>query len=287
MTRAARLLGLLGGSLAAAAWAAPPRHAGLLPGEGSTYRLSVGPIEGARARMSVGPPLDRGGVTLVAVQGEAETISLVNLVAPVTASYKVVLDAATLLPREINSAEKGLRNRSYHSLIDGGRTLDIELISAKKNGRVVRHLSREIRDPISAYFALRASRLHDGDVVEIDVLDGLFIWRSHVRVADHQPLQLGDADHPSSAESPAIHLEGTLVRVDDAGRPVPKVKPRALAAWIADDSSRTLLRAEFDSELGRARLDMTSFQPPAKHVPLAPPHQPLPGLYAADGKRLE
>ncbi len=255
------------------------------PGEGFTYLLSVGPIEGARARMSVGLPVRRDGRVLVAVQGEAETISLVNLVAPVTAAYQLVVDASTLLPREITSNERGLRNRSFHSLVDG-RALDIELISAKKNGRTQRRLSREIRDPLSAYFVLRALRLKEGDELELDVLDGLYIWRSHLRVAGREPIQLA-GPNPDSKPSPpmaAIRLEGTLLRVDDAGVPTPHIAKRKLVAWLADDASRALLRAEFDSELGRAKLEMTSYQPPAKAPRLERAAQVPPGVYAADGK---
>jgi hypothetical protein len=287
MLRFVLVLAVLPSLVCSIVQAAPPSGSviGVRPGEGFTYRLSVGPIEGARARMSVGAPVRRDGHMLVAVQGEAETISLVNLVAPVTAAYKLVLDASTLLPREITSTERGLRNRTFHSLVDG-RALDITMTSAKKNGRALRKLSREIRDPLSAYFVLRASRLKDGDELELDVLDGLYIWRSHLRVVRREPIELAGLS-PDSKPLPAmqaIRLEGSLVRVDDAGVPTPKIRKRSLAAWIGDDASRPLLRAEFDSELGRAKLEMTSYEAPAKAPRLERAAQVPPGVYAADGK---
>src|SRR5262245_12609849 len=115
------LIGLIAVGARAEETPASPRpidHPGLRPGEAYTYRFNVGPIEGARARMSVGLPVTREGRTLVAVQGEAETLSLVRLVAPVSASYVLTLDADTLLPQEITSTEKGMRDRKFHSLVD-------------------------------------------------------------------------------------------------------------------------------------------------------------------------
>jgi len=145
-------------------------QAGVQPGEAFTYRFSVGPIEGARARMSIGEPVVRDGHSLLAVQGEAETISLVNLVAPVNANYKLIVDASTLLPQEVTTVERGMHERSFHSTLVG-RTIDLEVIAANRNLKAKRVLPREVRDPLSAFFALRASRLADGNKLELDVQD--------------------------------------------------------------------------------------------------------------------
>ncbi len=268
----------LGAVLAVAAPAAA--HPGLHPGEAFTYAFSVGPIAGARARMSVGLPVRRDGRSLVAVQGQAETISIVSLVAPVDAAYQVILDAETLLPQEVTSTERGLRERRFHSLI-AGRTIDLEIVSPKRNAKVRRTTAREVRDPLSAYFVLRAAALAIGDRFELDVLDGAVIWRASLRVTAHEPVRLGEASDHLGPPQPAIRLDGTLVRIDDAGRAVPRVAPRTLACWLADDPSRALLRAEFDSELGRARMELTSYLPPRRRATTATAAVELPGVVRA------
>jgi hypothetical protein len=258
----------------------PARHPGLRPGEAFTYRLSVGPIEGARARMSIGMPVQTNGHQLVAVQGEAETVSLVSLVAPVNAVYTLVLDAQALLPREVTTVERGLKERRFHSRLDG-RALDLEVVSPQRTTKMKRTLPTEARDPLSAFFALRASALRDGEHVELDVIDGAALWRTQLRVVGRETIRLnedrGEGVAPSAPQR-AIKVEGTLQRIDDAGNPAPRGVPkRTLVAWISDDPTRALLRASFDSTLGRARLEMTSYLPPPRSARWSR-QGPLPGL---------
>jgi len=261
---------------APAARTAPPiDHPGIRPGEAYTYRFSVGPIEGARARMSVGLPVVKDGRPLVAVQGEAETLSLVRLVAPVSAAYVLTLDAGTLLPREVTSTEKGMRDRRFHTVLDG-RALDLEVTSPQKSHRSRRVLSREARDPLSAYFALRAHTLKPGGTIGLDVLDGAALWRLKLRVSEREDIRLDENGLNPRPPVRAIRLDGTLQRIDDQARPMAKPAPRQITLWLSDDTTRVLLRAAFDSELGRALLELTSYVPPKRRDRALP--APLPGL---------
>lgn len=253
--------------LAGIAFGSPTPRLGLRPGEAFTYRFSVGPIEGARARMSVGLPAQQGGRSLIAVQGQAETISLVSLVAPVHASYQLVIDAATLLPREVTTAERGLRERKFHSVLDG-RALDLEVVSPTRSNRMKRTLPREARDPLSAYFALRAAALTAGEELDLDVLDGAALWRARLKVAGREDVRLNQESPTPSPPLHAIRIEGRLERIDDAGRSLGR-PARTITCWLSDDAARALLKASFDSDLGRASLELTSYLPPA-HVAQRP-----------------
>lgn len=261
----------------------PPLHlkAGVRPGEAFIYTLSVGSIVGARARMSVGLPVQKDGRVLVGVQGEAETTELVRLLAPVTASYVLTLDLGSMLPREVLSTEKGLRDRSFHSFLDGS-TLNQELQSTLRNAKTRRVLSREIRDPLSAYFALRAQELAPRTEIDFDVLDGSALWRTHLKVIGVEQIRLGEGDDTGKPvpRVSAIHIEGTLFRIDDQGHPIAKIPRRTVSCWLSDDRDRVLLDARFDSDLGKAQLRLLSYLPAkaprkleAKLVPSA-----LPGL---------
>jgi hypothetical protein len=242
----------------------PPLHlkAGIRPGEAFLYTLSVGQIVGARARMSVGIPVTKDGHALVAVQGEAETTELVRLLAPVTASYVLTLDLGTMLPREVLSREKGLRDRSFHSFLSG-TTLDQELTSTLRNAKTKRALTREIRDPLSAYFALRAQELLPGTEIDFDVLDGSAVWRTHLKVIGPEEIRLDEGMENAKPSPPykSIHIEGTLFRIDDQGHPITRVAKRAVSCWLSDDRDRVLLNARFDTDLGKATLRLTSYIP--------------------------
>ncbi len=253
-------------------------HPGVRPGEAFTYRFSVGAIEGARARMSIGAPATNDGHRLVAVQGHAETIALVALVAPVNDTYQLVLDADTLLPRELNTVERGMRERRFHTLFDG-RAIDVDMTSATRKLHTKRSLAREVRDPLSAYFTLRAASLVNGQQLELDVLDGMNVWRAQLHVVGREQIRLSEDSPRPPAPVRAIHLEGTLTRIDDQARAIVKVAPRTISCWLSDDAARALLRASFDSELGRARLELTSYTPPQKKDPVRP--AALPGVVIA------
>ncbi len=236
--------------------------AGVRPGEAFLYTLSVGSIVGARARMSVGRPVTRDGHSLVAVQGEAETTDLVRLVAPVTASYVTTIDLGTLLPRDVLSTEKGLRDRSYQSTLQGN-VLDQELRSTLRNAKTKRTLPRELRDPLSAYFALRAQELASGTEMDFDVLDGAAVWRTHMKVVGLEQInpREGEENAPPTPKVNTIHLEGTLFRIDDLGRAITRIPKRVVSCWLSDDRDRILVLARFDTDLGRAELRLTTYLP--------------------------
>jgi len=141
------------------------RADGFQPGEAFTYKFSVGIVEAGRARMSVGMPETLPGGRLVAVQGDAHSSSWLRWIARLDDTYKVILDATTMLPRKVSSHETGVRERRIESEMEG-RRLKIEMTSLGQRGRWARTLAGPPADPVGALFLLRAARLADGDVVE-------------------------------------------------------------------------------------------------------------------------
>jgi Protein of unknown function (DUF3108) len=240
-------------ALAAPAGAHPGGHPGALAGEAFTFRFSVGPVESGRARMSVGIPVEKNGRRLVAVHGQAETLPWLSIVAKMNDDYRLVLDADTLLPVEVVSIEHGLRERRIDTAVNG-RQVDVSLSSKKESGRSRRRLPEDARDPLSALFAVRAAPLGDGDHLEMLIVDGMALWRSKIQVR-RERLRLENEER----SRPAVRLDGENQRLDDAGKPAPQ-PPRHYTVWLSDDAARVLLRMEADTDLGRAALELTSYQ---------------------------
>jgi hypothetical protein len=257
-----RLATLLG-ALCAACPAYALSHPGARPGEAFTYRFSVGPVESGRARMSVGPVATRGGRHVLAVHGQAESAPWLSIFARVNDDYQLLLDAATLLPRSVVTVESGFRERRIATQLDG-RAIDIEVRARKEGGRAKRVLPRLARDPLSSLFLLRAAPLRPGDALEFDVIDGPALWRCTLWVRARETVRL-ESDAPGSAARPAIRVDGELRRIDDGGRPVP-IPTRHLNCWLSDDGDRVLLRSSLDTDLGRASIELTSFDRPPRRT---------------------
>jgi hypothetical protein len=247
------MLGALVLGMARLAAAASFAHPGVRPGEAMTFRLYLGGIETGRARMSVGHPMHKDGRRLVAVHGQAETTSIMKIVARMDEDYQLVLDAGTLLPREVVSVEHGMRDRRIASRVDG-RAIAHDVRLGEQRGASKRVAPTEVRDPLCAFFALRALALASGDVLRLDVLDGTVLWRTRLTVR-REPLRLGD----QARAREAIRIDGETARIDDAGRPLAGAT-RHLSVWMSDDGDRALLRMECDTDLGRAAIELTSYQ---------------------------
>jgi hypothetical protein len=168
------------------------------------------------------------------------------------------------------SIERGVRERRIDSKLDG-RRLGVQLVSPKETKKISGLLPDVARDPLSALFAVRAAELNEGDALDLLIVDGLVLWRTHVTVK-REAIQLSD-DAPSRR---ALRLDGENRRLDEHARPT-KQPPRHFIVWLGDDADRPLLRMEADTELGRAALTLTSYHGPSRRA--ATPS--LPGLKIA------
>ena len=242
------------------ALATPPY--GAQHGEAFTFKFSVGPVESGRARMAVGRPTTKNGRRVVAVHGQAETAAWLKLLVKLDDDYQLLYDADSLLPVEVVSVERGLRERKITSKIDGRRA-NVELVATKNGGRASRYLPSAVRDPLSELFALRAAPLTDGEHLEHDILDGPALWRVRLEVKRGERVRL-ESDGDGAKSHGAIRIDGELRRIDDLGRDVAGQAKRHVTAWLSDDRTRVLLRLEADTDLGRCALELTSYAPPPK-----------------------
>src|SRR5581483_746092 len=231
--------------------------------------------ESGRARMSVGLPTTRAGKRLVAVHGQAETAKWLQLMVRLDDDYRLIYDAATLLPVEVVSVERGVRERRIASKVDGRRA-DIDVQAKRDAGRARRTLPNVVRDPLSALFALRAAPLADGARLGLDVLDGAALWRVRLEVHRGEKVRL-ERNGDDARSRVAIRVDGELRRIDDLGRELGGA-PRHLQVWLSDDAERLLLLVEGDTDLGRASLELTSYTPPPGAPRRREPAPSLPGL---------
>lgn len=236
-------------TLSGGAWAAP----GARPGEAFTFKFSVGPVESGRARMSVAKTRERGRPAL-SVRGQAETLPWLKLLARLDDDYQLIVDAATWLPLKVLSVERGIRQRTIESKIDGRHA---ELAEGKLRSQ--RHLPTAVRDPLSQLFALRAAQLGDGERIEQDILDGHSLWHAALVIHRGDKIFL-DADGEHSQARAAIRVDGTLTRITDFGRPLAGHAARKVTAWLSDDDARVLLRLEADTDFGKCAVELTSYQ---------------------------
>jgi hypothetical protein len=233
----------------ATAWADP----GGRPGEAFTFKFSLGPMESGRARMSVAKAKERGRPAL-SVRGQAETLPWLRAVLRLDDDYQLVVDAVTWLPMKVLSIERGMRQRTIETELDGRHAL-----LAEGKARMHRNLPTAVRDPLSQLFALRAAPLADGERIEQDILDGHALWHATLIIHRGDKVFLEcDGEHARSRA--AIRIDGTLARITDFGRPVVGQPPRKLSAWLSDDDARMLLRLEADTDFGKCAVELTSYQ---------------------------
>jgi hypothetical protein len=242
----------------ALASAASGAHPGARSGEAFTFKFSVGPVEGGRARMSIGKPVAERGRRVVWAHGQAETTAFIKLLARVQDDYTVAVDTGNLLPLTVRETERGLRERKISAAIDG-RNAEVDYWSPERQHKGRRLLPKIVRDPLSGFFALRAMPLADGHKITMDVLDGAALWRAALTVKRGDKVRV-ESDGAGAAARPAIRIDGVATRIDDSGRPR-AMAPRTMVIFLSDDADRVLLRLEADTELGRAALELTSYQP--------------------------
>ncbi len=228
---------------------------GFQPGEGLTFSLTVGPVPAGRARMSVGRPERLHGRRLAAVHGEAHSAEWLRLLARLDDDYRLVFDADALLPQTVSSVETGLRERTIESRFEGAR-IALDVVAPREQLHQRRILPGVARDPLTALFALRAAPLRDGDVMRPLVLDGPALYRAMMRVHGREALATG------GGPVTCVRIDVEATRIFDSGRPVGQ-RPRHITIWLSDDDRRVPYRISGDTDLGTARIDLTSYGAPA------------------------
>jgi hypothetical protein len=253
--------------------------AGFTEGEGMTFELQVGPIAAGRARLSVGAAVGPRGRRLAAAHGDAHSAEWLRAIVKLDDDYQVVFDAERLLPRRTTTVETGLRTRTTTLKLEAER-LEVDFQSPEEKWHDRRALTAPggpARDPLTALFLLRAAALHDGDAIDFTVLDGAALYAARAKVERRETLARDEG--PGAAIRIAIEARP----IDDAGRADRTMPVRRIVMWLSDDARRLPYRIEGDSDIGKARVELTSYLPPVEAAPIeAPAGRPPPAASSLD-----
>jgi hypothetical protein len=230
-------------------------------GEAFTFSLRfLGSVDAGRARLAISPPTQQGTGSVINIVAEAEALGLAKAISGLHEQYRLVLDGATLLPRSIHLQESGWRMRTAVITLDG-KTVDLVITrpNGEQRGRMT--MPTEPLDPLAVLLSLRAMRLHDGDKLDLVVLDGSAFYQGTMEVVGRE--ELATPNGPQKAIKIACRGERIVNNGQKVGRP-----PRFGTVWVSDDPARLPLRIEGETELGKAEFVLTSFEPGRKPLPL-------------------
>lgn len=252
-----RLTGGRGTRPAAAEPAARARQ-----GEAFTFSLKfLGSVDAGRARMAVSPPTAGPSGPLIHVVAEAEATGLAKAITGLHEDYRLVLDAATWLPRRMHLVESGMRSRTATiDVLD--RRIDIHVKQLNLEKHWTGLLPSQPLEPLAVLMLLRAARLHTGDKLELVVMDGTAFYQGTMEVLGRE--ELGTA----LGLRQAVKLLCRGERISENGVKLAR-PPRTATMWITDDSARLPLRVEGETELGKAEFELTGYEPGRR--PLVPP----------------
>lgn len=230
-------------------------------GEAFTFSLRfLGSVDAGRARMAISPPIQHGTGSVINIVAEAEALGLAKAISGLHEQYRLVLDGATLLPRTIHLQESGWRMRTADITLDG-KTVDLAIVRPQGEQRGRMTMPTEPLDPLAALLLLRAMRLHDGDKLDLIVLDGSAFYQGTMEVVGREELQT------EAGLRKAIKIQCRGERIVNNGQKVGR-PPRFGTVWVSDDAARLPLRIEGETELGKAEFVLTSFEPGRKPLPL-------------------
>lgn len=249
---------MVGGGRDAAAQAGPRAR----QGEAFTFSLKfLGSVDAGRARMAVSPPTAGPEGPVINVIAEAEATGFAKALTGLHEDYRLVLDAATWLPRRMQLVESGLRTRTAIIEVTDRRVA----IHVKQPGRDKEWsgvLPSQPLEPLAVLMLLRVARLRAGDKLELVVMDGTAFYQGTIEVVGREELgtTLGTRQ--------AVKLLCRGERISETGVKIGR-PPRTATLWITDDAARLPLRVEGETELGKAEFELTGYEPGRR--PLVPP----------------
>lgn len=223
-------------------------------GEAFTFTLRfLGSFDAGRARMAVSPPVASPTGPIINVVAEAEATGFAKALTGLHEDYRLVLDATTLLPRRMHLVESGTRNRT--ATIDvTDRRIDIHVLQPPLEKRWAGVLPSQPLEPLAVLLLLRAARLHNGDKLELIVMDGTAFYQGTMEVAGRQELTTAIGNRP------AIKILCRGERISENGVKLGR-PPRSAMMWVSDDTARLPLRVEGETELGTAEFALTGYEP--------------------------
>jgi hypothetical protein len=240
---------------------APAKQGPERQGEAYTFALRfLGSVEAGRARLAISPPVPKSQSHIIRIAAEAEALGLAKALTGLHENYRLELDSATFLPRSIILEETGWRVRSANVVLDG-KTASLTIKRPQGESQYKALMPSEPLEPLSVLLLLRALRLHDGDEIDLVLLDGSAFYQGTMQVVGREEVLL-----PFGAQK-AIKLACKGERISIVGHKIGK-PPRYGTVWVSDDKARIPLRIEGETELGKAEFVLTSVEKGRKPLPL-------------------
>jgi hypothetical protein len=252
---------MIGALLALALAASPPAGCGLpavgpgarpwKPGESLTYDLDLlGMVQAGTMQLAVERPLSAGNV--LPLRARAKSTKSVASLQPFAGVALSWVDAAALRPERYREdvEEGGAHKSSNFPILPAGPQIVVEHTDGKETKRTTYVRERDVLDPISVLYQLRAARLTPGDRFCMDLVGLGRAWRVEGTVAART----------ERVETPAGRFE--TVRIDFEARRAdrPDSKPRAVHVWIGTDARRLPVALVGEAEVGPVSATLVSLR---------------------------
>jgi hypothetical protein len=220
-------------------------------GESLTYELEVlGMVKAGMMQLAVERPLSAGKVIPLRVR--VKTTKTVGNLSPFAAVGISWVDAGTLRPERYREevGDGGARQSADARLVPAGPEIVVETQSGKTAGRHSARREREVLDPLSILYQLRAVTLPPGDRFCFDLVGTARPWRVLASVAPGT----------ERVETPVGKFETLRVDFEIRRADKPDAKPRAVHAWIATDARRLPVAMVGESDFGPVSAKLTSLR---------------------------
>jgi hypothetical protein len=249
------------GALLALTLAAAPSGCGLpavgpgarpwRPGESLTYDLDLlGMVQAGTMQVGVERPLSAGKV--LPLRARARSTKSAASLQPFAGVALSWVDAAALRPERYREdvEEGGVHKSSDFRLLPAGPQIVVEHTEGKETKQTTYARERDVLDPISVLFQLRAARLTSGDHFCMDLVGLGRAWRVEGTVAART----------ERVETPAGRFETVRVDLEARRADRPDSKPRAIHVWIGTDARRLPVAMVGEAEIGPVSATLTSLR---------------------------
>lgn len=208
----------------------------------------MGALAGKLTLMSY-PPGGRPGSEEIVLRAMAASNSFFSKVRAIRGRASSHLDASTLRPLRYNEeTQEGNAERSAQVRFEKSKKGRAMALDFKRNGRSGKKRfshTNDAFDPLSAFYALRAMKLAEGQRICFDSYGIRYHWRVDGEVKAKEIVKV-----PAGVYE-AFRIEGKAYRVDDPRR------SREVHVWISADEKRLPLAALGVMDLGPVRAQLT------------------------------
>jgi hypothetical protein len=220
-------------------------------GESLTYDLEVlGMVKAGMMQLAVERPISAGKV--FPLRARAKTMRTIGSLQPFTGIALSWVDAGTLRPERFREEveDGGVHKTADVRLVPAGPEIVVETWSGRAAGRQVAPRERDVLDPLSILYQLRAAKLAPGDRFCFDLVGTGRPWRVEATVAAK----------PERVETPAGKFE--TLRVDFSARRAdrPGGAARAVHAWIGTDARRLPVAMVGEADFGPVSAMLTALR---------------------------